>query len=259
MKKRMVLVLLGLMCLAGCATTKKETEELNTGAIVLEDEVADSELGTSEGTTGEQTQTITDEQVATTGNINFIYNDFLADYADDLSRITFTTQDNVELIDKGDKFELKNVIVSRDYYLDKDVVENAKAGDTIEIQGIPYQIVSIEKAELYGYSVQLVSQIENDWEKGIYAYEDIYAFETANGGQNYSVIFCSDDTIKEQIYTGSVFIDKDAIINAYVGEDICDIAVKDYVEKEEYPYISAWSFTLEQDGLISFIQNQIAG
>ena len=259
MKKRMVFVLLGMLCLAGCATTKKEKAELNTSAIVLDDEVADSELGTSEETTGEQTQTITDEQVATNGNIDFVYNDFLAEYADDLARITFTTQDKAEIVDCGDKLELKNATAYRDYYLDADVVENAKSGDTIEIQGIPYQIVSIEKAESYGYSVQLVSQIENDWEKGIYAYEDIYAFETANGGQNYSVIFCSDDTIKEQIYTGSVFIDKDAIINAYVGEDICDIAVKDYVEKEEYPYISAWSFTLEQDGLISFIQNQIAG
>lgn len=257
MKKRMVFVLLGMMCLAGCATTKKETEELNTGAIVLEDEIADSELGTSEGTS--EGQTITDEQVATTGNIDFVYNDFLAEYADDLARITFTTQDKAEIVDCSDKLELKNVTAYRDYYLDAAVVENAKAGDTIEIQGIPYQIVSIEKAESYGYSVQLVSQIENDWEKGIYAYEDIYAFETANGGQNYSVIFCSGDTIKEQIYTGSVFIDKDAIINAYVGEDICDISVKDYVEKEEYPYISAWSFTLDKNGLISFIQNQIAG
>lgn len=258
MKKRMVCVLLGIMCLAGCASAKKDAVEMNTGAIVIADEVADTVEATEDAETDSELA-IEDEQVAMSGLIDFVYNDFLSEYENDLSRITIRSGDEVELIDRGDKLELKNAIVYRDYYLDAEVVENARVGDTIEIQKIPYRIDQIDVEEGYGYSVQLTPEVDNDWEKGIYAYEDIYEFSRSNDGKHYSVVFCSDDLISEQIYAGSVFFDKDAMINTYVGEDICDIAVKDYIEQTEYPYISSWSFILDKNGLISFVQNQIAG
>lgn len=258
MKRIVVALLLGVVCLSGCTSQKVDSIEYSSDAVVVSDEVAE----TQDTTQAEETSVAaTEESMTATGEqIDFVYNDFLAEYQNDLGRIKIYESEASELVDKGDVLELKNAVASRDYYLDAEVVENAKAGDTITIQDIPYTLNKIEKSEGgEGYSVELTSDVESDWEKGICVYEDIYMFYPSADGEHYSVIFCSDDTISEQIYTGSVYIAKDAVINTYVGDTVKDISVSDYFATDEFPYISTWGFELNEEGLISFIQNQIAG
>lgn len=257
MKKRVAALLLGVVCLSGCASNEAESIENTSDSVVVAVESEETQNTTQVEESSEasaEVQTVTGEQN------NFVYNDFLAEYQNDLGRISIYESEASELVDNGDVLELKNAVVSRDYYLDAEVVENAKAGDTITIQDIPYTLKKIEKCEGgEGYSVELTSDVESDWENGICVYDDIYMFSPSADGKHYSIIFCSDDTITEQIYTGSVYIAKDAVINAYVGDTVKDITVSDYFATDEYPYISTWGFELNEEGLISYIQNQIAG
>lgn len=257
MKKRIAALLLGVVCLGGCASTEAESIENISEAVDIADE---SEETQDTAQVEESSETSTEIQTVTEEQTNFAYNDFLAEYQNDLGRISIYESEASELVDNGDVLELKNAVASRDYYLDAEMVENAKAGDTITIQDVPYTLEKIEKCEDgEGYSVELTSNVEPDWKDGIYAYEDIYMFEPSADGEHYSIVFCSDDKITEQIYTGSVYIAKDAVINTYVGDTVKDITVSDYFATDEFPFISTWGFELNEEGLITYIQNQIAG
>ena len=266
MKKRVAALLLGVVCLSGCASNEAESIENTSDPVVtaVQSEEARNTTQVEETQSTVQVEEIseaaTEVQTVTAEQTTFAYNDFLAEYQDDLGRISICDSDASELVDNGDVLELKNAVVSRNYYLDAEVVENAKAGDTITIQDIPYTLQKIEKSEGgEGYSVELTSDEEPDWENGICVYEDIYMFAPSADGKHYSIIYCSDDTITEQIYTGSVYIAKDAVINTFAGETIKDITVSDYFATVEYPYISTWGFEVNEEGLISYIQNQLAG
>ena len=263
MKKKMITILFTSMfamaTVSGCGNSETISVETNTPetASVETPEVEETQTTTQAAESTEastETQTISEEQTS------FVYNDFLTEYQNDLGRIRIYESEASEFVEHEDVLELKNAVASRDYYLDAEIVENAKAGDTITIQDVPYTLKTIEKCDGNdAYSVELSSDVEADWENGIYVYEDIYMFSPSADGKNYSIIFCSDDTIAEQIYTGSVYIAKDAVINTYVGDTVKDITVSEYFATDEYPYISTWGFELNEEGLISFIQNQIAG
>lgn len=188
---------------------------------------------------------------------SFEYNEFLEPYKDELEYIRISAYfGNAELIEREDAIEITNASVTKHYYLDADIVDNAQVGDVIDIQGIGYTIQAMEPSES-GYDVTL--EVGEKVDISQYVYPDIYAFERTKDGEHYVILFCSDDYITEEIYTGSVFFDKDCIFTGYFQGEICDVPLSEYYELEKYPYISIMRFEITKKGLIQAFENQIAG
>ena len=136
------------------------------------------------------------------------YNTFLEQYEDELEYLRiYAYSAESELIEREDAFELTNAYVTKHYYVDAEVVEHAKVGDVITIQGIDYTIQMMDP-NATGYSVTLQMDENAELQEEQYVYPDIYAFERTKDGKHYVILFCSDDYVSEEIYAGSVFLIK---------------------------------------------------
>ena len=259
MKKRIaILVLMGIICLAGCSTqngVKVETAQQNTRQY--EEETQDNPAQQSEAETHSVKKENTNvKESASKESITYTYNTFLDEYKDDLANLHIfaDTYAGSELIERDDAIEITNAIVTKDYYLDADVIENMQAGDSVRIEGIEYKFTSIELENDGWYSVEVSVQEPDKLKEDQYLYEDIYGLQKTEDGKHYIAYFCSDDIIQEEIYSGSVFFDKDCLVGLYENEEL----LKEYF-RQEYSFINSIGCELNEKGLVQYFYNQMAG
>ena len=257
MKKSIVIiVLLGMMSLSGCASKDVAQQSEQETTMVTEATTVTETTTVAETTTVTETTTVAETTTVSEENETITYNSFLSEYKEDLDNIHIMADayNGSELIERDEALEITTVIVTKDYYFDTEVIENAKAGDIIQIQGVGYELASIQLESEGWYSVEVLLPESEEIPEGQYLYSDIYGFGKTKDGKHYIAYFCSDDIIQEEIYNGAVFFDKECLVGLYEKDEL----LKEYFQ-QEYSFINSIGCEVNEEGLIQYFYNQIAG
>lgn len=183
-------------------------------------------------------------------------------YQDDMDRLGFfgSNWDNgsFSILDKGDCYEVSEVVIYRFLYLDTGLVRQLKPGDSLTLQGITYTVSEIRERESYDtaypvYGVTLSGPSN-----------DIHTLHPAPDGKHYIVYGDSDDALTEEVYHGAVWIRKDATIQGIhpFTFEVVTCNAQEYLEmmkSADQNYISVINFEVDSEGYMTYVGCQIAG
>lgn len=188
----------------------------------------------------------------------------ISPYEEDMDRLSFWGSSwqgspfTVE--DRGDYYEASTVSVYRELYLDAELVKGLQPGDALVFRGETFTLRSIEAQENSYFSAPCYS-ISLDGPQN-----EIHSLYPTEDGNHYIVVESSDDPLLEEIYTGSVWIRKDASIMGVhpVTYEIGTYPVTEYLDAMKRAnngnmYLSIMRFRTDKDGYIILMEGQIAG
>ena len=188
----------------------------------------------------------------------------VAPYAEDMDRLSFwgSNWDGslFTITDRGDYYEISNVSIYRQLYLDAEQVNNLRPGDTLFLQGQTYTLNSIERQENSNglapfYRISLSGPPN-----------EIHSLYPTKDGKHYIVEESSDDPLLEEIYTGPVWVRKDASIMGLdpFTYEAGTYNAADYLTAMQNAsngnmFLSILQFRIDKDGYIILMEGQIAG
>ena len=188
----------------------------------------------------------------------------VAPYTEDMDRLSFWGSNwdgnRFTIEDRGNYYELSGISIYRKLYLDAEQVNSLQPGDTLVLRGQTYTLNSIEAQEnsyysapYYGISLSGPSN-------------EIHSLCPTEDGNHYIVYESSDDPLQEEIYTGPVWVRKDASIMGLdpFTYEVGTYNAADYLTAmknagEGSMYLSIMRFRTDKDGYVILMEGQIAG
>ena len=188
----------------------------------------------------------------------------VAPYTENMDRLSFWGSNwdgnRFTIEDRGNYYELSGISIYRKLYLDAEQVNSLQPGDTLVLRGQTYTLNSIEAQEnsyysapYYGISLSGPSN-------------EIHSLCPTEDGNHYIVYESSDDPLQEEIYTGPVWVRKDASIMGLdpFTYEVGTYNAADYLTAmknagEGSMYLSIMRFRTDKDGYVILMEGQIAG